>query len=450
MNRLNLDFTLSTSRERQDFVTKYLQNIDFNPTNKELETIANYVLYGRNETDDEYAPAGKSLVDSGHVIIEVRNSPWTKKRPESLDALLETSAETGNPVEMQYGLVHKRPPSYYRIRKETFSRKATRKALETRDPRLLREYEDLWRRIDETEYLVTRYALIHNRRKLPIRDELLSRLVPTVQRKLDLQAQELSAYHWSKLRHHLVFLREEQYILRDGYSPTIGRPRRFTSVPGTPSIEEVLPLGTKSLSNYGDILFPDNLVTLIESNSRDYISDFITNFETPSGNVLDFENPEHVAALIYLYKDLEHSPEEDDLETQEFIVSLGNTLLYYIVTSKLDPMHIDIVRMKSEGEINDVIKDYVNTKYDKTYSSNYISTIFRRKCCEAIAEAATKHVSILRSYVNKGRGGFKKCNTCGTWLLRDASEFVRKARSRDGLSSRCKSCDRDARNRPKE
>ena len=48
-NRLKLDFTLKTNVERSEFVNKYLTEEQFQknpPTEDELETIANYILWG--------------------------------------------------------------------------------------------------------------------------------------------------------------------------------------------------------------------------------------------------------------------------------------------------------------------------------------------------------------------------------------------------------------------
>lgn len=51
-NRLKLDFSLSTDKERQAFLTKYLESEMFKerpPTSDELETMADYLLWGKNE-----------------------------------------------------------------------------------------------------------------------------------------------------------------------------------------------------------------------------------------------------------------------------------------------------------------------------------------------------------------------------------------------------------------
>ena len=50
-NRLHLDFTINETEKRKDFVDEYIQRPEFikNPlTSDELETIANYILWGKD------------------------------------------------------------------------------------------------------------------------------------------------------------------------------------------------------------------------------------------------------------------------------------------------------------------------------------------------------------------------------------------------------------------
>lgn len=51
-NRLALDFTLSSTADRKKFVDTYVQRPEFTRkplTEDELETIANYILWGKDE-----------------------------------------------------------------------------------------------------------------------------------------------------------------------------------------------------------------------------------------------------------------------------------------------------------------------------------------------------------------------------------------------------------------
>lgn len=48
MSRLDLDFKLETREERTTFLNQYIGSLNFTPTEDELETMANYILWGKN------------------------------------------------------------------------------------------------------------------------------------------------------------------------------------------------------------------------------------------------------------------------------------------------------------------------------------------------------------------------------------------------------------------
>ena len=61
------------------------------------------------------------------------------------------------------------------------------------------------------------------------------------------------------------------------------------------------------------------------------------------------------------------------------------------------------------------------------------------------------HNKVLNAVgVLKGKEEFKECNTCGKMLLRSSENFVKKSRSKDGFTGRCKRCDRKVREGKKE
>jgi hypothetical protein len=43
--------------------------------------------------------------------------------------------------------------------------------------------------------------------------------------------------------------------------------------------------------------------------------------------------------------------------------------------------------------------------------------------------------------------GWKVCTKCGRELLRDSRNFVKKTKSSDGLTNKCKRCDKEERQR---
>jgi hypothetical protein len=111
MNRLQLDFSLESNRERKEFLDKYLMREEFTKfplTKEELETCANYILWGKD-------PDGKNPVQKKEIQIETRNKTWSKTHDdESLDALLETPTFNENIIKEN---IEARP----KVIKETFS-----------------------------------------------------------------------------------------------------------------------------------------------------------------------------------------------------------------------------------------------------------------------------------------------------------------------------------------
>ena len=81
MNRLKLDFSLETDSERIQFINTYLTP-DFNPTNSELEKIADYLLWGKNT---------EGLSSNKTSNIELKTA-WSAHPVISLDELRESPA----------------------------------------------------------------------------------------------------------------------------------------------------------------------------------------------------------------------------------------------------------------------------------------------------------------------------------------------------------------------
>jgi hypothetical protein len=71
-NRLHLDFSISGTDDRRNFVEAYVQRPEFirSPlTEDELETIANYILWGKDND-------GLNCTQRGEIQIETRNKTW--------------------------------------------------------------------------------------------------------------------------------------------------------------------------------------------------------------------------------------------------------------------------------------------------------------------------------------------------------------------------------------
>lgn len=249
-NRLDLDFSLETNEQRANFVNSYVNRPEFakKPLSEtELETIANYILWGKDPL------TGKNVVQSKDIQIETKNKTWdTSEEVESLDALMEqptfNEASLKRPTEVRPKIV-----------REVFDRKA---ALAEAPEYLLPTFLALFRQIDEIDLGINFYDFAHGKRKKPPRSSLLNRFLPEEQNRILEMTTHWNQFKYLKQRHLLVELRREQFTLRDSYKFQI----QHEGMPGMPNMGgepafdadiPVLPLGIKNQSHIAQLVFKD-------------------------------------------------------------------------------------------------------------------------------------------------------------------------------------------------
>ena len=439
-NRLHLDFSISGTIERKDFVDQYVQRPEFliKPlTDDELETIANYILWGKD-------PDGQSLVQKGDVSIETRNKTWQRDDTESLDAMMESP--TFNEASLR-----KPTEARTRIAREVFDRQ---KALDECPAHMRAVFEDLFDRIDKLEMSIHFYEFAHGKRKEPPRAALTKRFTEAEVDAARAMSEKWTQFKYLKQRHLIVELRREQFTLRDNY---IEKHMRHT--PPEPDLDPtsldfdaeipVFPLGLVG-APFSELVFKqaDDLnPTTYTEKELEVLTKHYWNKKEQSRPQLyfDFGELEHVYELFGQLVELEE--ELDALPIESNLGKLIATLKYYIALTDLTEAHQEILDLKINKQKNQDIADIINKKYGKSYTANYISTIFRQKIIPRINETAKFHALIIENMCFEEN--FKKCHGCGKWLLIDAENFVRKSRSKDGFSTKCKKCDRVDRERKK-
>jgi hypothetical protein len=114
------------------------------------------------------------------------------------------------------------------------------------------------------------------------------------------------------------------------------------------------------------------------------------------------------------------------------------TLTFYIERAELSVLHQEILDLKLRKMKNTDIAISINKKWGKSYTPNYISTIFRQRIIPAINAAATYHEKVVGSLFFEEE--FKTCSRCGKTMLLDPTNFMRQGRSRDGFAPYCKAC----------
>lgn len=119
------------------------------------------------------------------------------------------------------------------------------------------------------------------------------------------------------------------------------------------------------------------------------------------------------------------------------------TLEFYMERADLSEVQREILDLKLKKVTNGDIASEINKKWGKTYTPNYISTIFRQRIIPKINAAAAYHEKLMGNIFFEEE--FKTCADCGRTMLRDADNFTRKGRSKDGFSNRCKCCEKQIR-----
>lgn len=443
MNRLKLDFSLESTQERVNFIQKYLQSESFQkkpPTEEELEMCGNYILWGRAEN-------GKNYVQNKEVQIETRNSTWnSQKETNSLEELMENPA-------FNEATIMRPTLATTKIKRIVFSRS---EALEKAPEHLKPVLRDLFNRIDRLDLLLNYYDLKTGKRKNPPREELLRKFTEEEKNEIKEKANHINSYRYLKLRHLLVELRREQFYFKDTYS----EPVRRALPTGEPEIQTtffdadipVFPLGLLTDQKISKRIFfdekefdPEDLTfselrkisSLLWEKKEANKSQFKTYF--------DFRDIEHVYNFFLQYYEVEDEVMKNEIDsTIKFFI---DTLNYYTARAQLTEVQREILSLKIKKWKNQDIADFINKKYGKSYTANYISTIFRQKIIKRINIAAAMHEKVIENIFFPEE--FKKCTSCGRVLLKDPDNFVRKSRSKDGYSNKCKECDKRDRRRRK-
>lgn len=433
MNRLKLDFTLESAKERVDFINTYIKQFD-NLTEKEITTIEEYLLWGKDEN---------GIAIGAGTGLETR---WSKpKEAESLDAVLE------NPALANSQLCSLNDAVVYKKNRDVFNRNEARKQAPSF---ILRIFEDLWRDIDETELEINFYEERTGKRKNPPRDELVKRFTNEEVELIRARSKKLNQYKYLKLRHKLKELRVEQFTIRDSYRSTFNITQSIYSPKEKTFVfdydVEVLPLGIKE-GQVGYLIFDTNFDpgALTEKQLR-MISDLIwKKKKNQNERIFDFRNLEMVYQLYLFKEDLNDRVEKIDYDhlVENNLKGLIDTLKFYESIADLTDIQREILRLKEQKKKNTDIAAYINEKYGKSYTANYISTIFKQKIISRINEAVKLHQDTIENCFFEEN--FKACCDCGRILLLDSRNWVKKARSKDGFQNRCKRCEHEMRRKKK-
>jgi hypothetical protein len=412
-NRLQLNWELPTAKERIEFLSQYIEGLPFEPSPAELDTCAAYVLWGFDED-------GKNGEQKGQYDLGRKRKSWTQKEPASLDELVSTAGES-----------EILPKSYVptKVTREVFSREKTRREA---PPDLLILFEALWSEIDILDLALCEYEQKLGKRKTPPRAELLARLTPAQIETAHQKSHLLTSFSYLKERHHLIELRRQQYTLRDSFS--IPTPRALLHTPAEDETLSITPeLGIAPVGFSQQFFVPFNELTPKNFGEKDLraLSKVLWKKTDPDAT-FDFRKEQNLLEFLELREDFRNTP-------------LQQIFTYYAREANLSESQNDLLARKLRGETNAHIAQALNETYGSHYTDNYISTIYRQKIIPQIATAARVHRELLENLFFPEN--WKVCTGCGRLLLRSNDFFVKKSRASDGLTGRCKRCDKEERAR---
>lgn len=395
MAKFKLDFSIESSKDRMEAIkTIPLETL----TKKELETVTNYVLYGKDED-------GTSIVQRKEIQIKTKFDSYQKEHTTSLDALMESPT-------FDEGIFQKNKVVYKKV-KPTIDREQVKDIL---------GMKELWEAIDRLKNIYDQ-----NSGKKP-REEGTPVLNQT------------QLYY---LNHQLIELYQQQYQLKDIKFPTVFGKKNKADFHDNPLDYQlsfpILPRGIFSQEN--DWLFMEPFrITATAAQANLEREQEIINSGKP---YLDFRNKDHLYYLIQYYGDLKASAEN---HPDSIIHNLLWTLDFYIDKANLSDQQRLIVEDKKFRFQNREIRVHLEKELGISHRENYISTIWN-KAIDLIIEAVELNYDeyLCKDY----KKAWKKCNRCGKLLLRDPRNFVRKSKASDGLTGRCKRCDKEVRQNKK-
>lgn len=388
MQKFKLDFNIYLATDRLEAI-RHIPLEQLSP--KELETVTNYVLYGKDED-------GTSIVDRKEVQIQTKFNSYNKQKFVSLDEMMESPTFDEN-------ILQKDNTKYKKVKPSIDKEKAAK----------IPGMDTLWKEIERLQH-----TLDQNSGK-----EDWVEGTPKLSQK--------EQYY---LKHHLIQLRTQQYYLMDSYYPTImGKKNKgeyhedqFRFQMSYP----IFPRGACKSANDEKFQKPylDN-----EGPSRAADEELLERLKEEGKPYFDFRDEDHLYYLILHYQDLS-SWIEDYPEAP--LWELLWTLDFYIEKAKLSEQQRLIVDGKKRGLSNKEIRVELNEQLGIDHQVNYISTIWK-KAVGLIVEAVELNYDeyLCKDY----KKGWKKCRTCGEMKLKDSRNFVKKAKSLDGFTTRCKTCD---------
>ena len=408
--KYSLDFSIERDIDRLHAVEDILDQLNTDPSATELEQMASYILYGKDENGNN------SIQRKETIDKDKRYKSYKTKddKVQSLDEMMEVPGFDEQQLRSAYKRDSYTVPKPC-IRKPKYD-KNTGEMIDPGDSDVPGMWEQ-WEIIDRWQRMLD----VAQGKIAPDEDDTIVS----------------DPYRIYQLKHNLIDIRKHQYYLKDSAKPTL----HFQN------LDHPKP---QFYDWSGDAFYwlpYDQWRQRVDHSYTTRISRNIEDYETRGeGDTLeikwivcehtfDWENPRHIRALLNHYCTL-YEALRDKLNTY------GRTLLWdldrYCELCEFSELRMFLINLRKQGMAYEDILDEMRAKYAMEYSPNYLVSIVNTEVPNKIAKLA----KMLRLEQETPMEKRKKCIHCGRMIPADPLFFSRNNAHKDGLSNTCKECDR--------
>ena len=411
--KYSLDFSIIRDTDRLKAVEDILDRMETDPSATELEQMASYILYGKDENGNN------SIQRKETIDKDKRYKSYKTKddKVQSLDEMMEVPGFDEQQLRSAYKRDSYTVPKPC-IRKPKYDKK-TGEMIDPGDsdvPGMIEQWEiiERWQRMLD----VAQGKVAPNENDTLVTDP----------------------YRVYQLKHNLIDIRKHQYYLKDSAKPTL----HFQN------LDHPKP---QFYDWSGDSFYwvtKDQWQEKVDHAYTSRVSKNLKDYETRGEgdqlevkwvvcqHTFDWENYKHVRALLNHYCTM-YEALRDKLNTY------GRTLLWdfdrYVSLCNFSELRLFLIHLRKQGMAYEDILDEMRAKYAVEYSPNYLVSIVSNEVPKKIAQVA----KMLRIQQDTPLDQCKKCIHCGNMLPMNPLFFSRNNAHKDGLSNTCKECDRKSR-----
>ena len=411
--KYSLDFSITRDIDRMHAIEKILDQMEKDPSPTELEQMASYILYGKDEN-------GQNAIQRNECTDKDKRYKSYKTKDDKVQSLDEMMEAPGFD-EQQLRSAYKRD-SYTAPKPCINKPKYDKKTGEMIDPgdSDIPGMREQWEIIDRWQ-----------------------RMLDVAQGKVPPQEGDTlvtDPYRIYQLKHNLIDIRKHQYYLKDSYKPTLHFQNLDHPKP------QFYDWSDDAYYWITRAQWEEKLANAYTSRISKNLADYETRGEGDNLEIkwvvcqhtFDWENPKHIRALLNHYCTLREA-------LREKLNTYGITLLWdferYVSLCDFTELRLFFIELRKQGLAYEDILEEMRAKYAMEYSPNYLVSVVSTEIPNKIARVARK----LRLENETPLEQRKKCIHCGRMLPKDTLFFSRNNAHKDGLSNTCKECDRQDR-----